>query len=63
MPVADADYGGLRLQHHSAERGRHRSDAQRRHEQPIAIHHGSCAPLARAALHVQGHLQTDTHHY
>ncbi len=59
MPVADAEDGGVGLQDHSAERGRHRSDAQGRHKQPAAVHHGSRASLAGAALHVQGHLQAE----
>ena len=55
--MADAQHRRRRLQDDSAERGRHRSDAQRRHEEPATIHHSSCASLARAALQVDAHLQ------
>ena len=57
VPVANTDYGSMRLQHDRAERRRHCGDAQGRHEQPAAVHHGSCALPACAALQVQGHLQ------
>ena len=60
MPLGNAEHGGGRFQNNGAERGRHRSNAQRRHQQPAAVHHRRCASAARAALELHAHLRAGT---
>ena len=60
VAVTHAQNRACRLQDNSAERWGYRRDAQRRHEQPAAIHHSSCPALAGAALQVHAQLQKYT---